>query len=58
MKKSLNEIKLVKVGLFEKGTKFEKKILLKFDVTKYITSNIRRKIFSNFLTFSKSSDFK
>ena len=33
-KKSLDEIKLVKVGLFEKGTKFEKKFHLKYDVTK------------------------
>ena len=42
----------------EKATKFEKIFHLKFDVTEYrVASSFKRKIFSNFMAFSKYLNF-
>ena len=46
----------VKFGLFY-GHKFENILHIKFDVTYIVTSNVRWKIFSKFVPFSKSPNF-
>ena len=44
-------------GYSEKATKFEKISHIKFDITQYIVSYFKWKIFSNFVAFSKYPNF-